>query len=220
MNNLEKAFDDTYADRILSDISPKPHAFSPAFNRKMKKLLKATYGSDRASTIMYPKQIIKFAIIAALLAVLTVSVSGSNVVQLRNYETYSMFFVDDTAGTPETIEDVFTVTADMTGFEKSVDVNEPYLLITRYSDDKSGANIIFSQMTVASVQGMRLNTENVEGTVTTLRINGYDAICFKTTTGIRNIIWDNSEYVFMLEASGIGKDTLIEIACSVQNAEK
>lgn len=74
MNNLEKAFDKTYADRVLSDITTQSHEFSPAFEKKMGRLLKASCCDTIVGAAIYPRLIIKYATIAALLAVLATSV--------------------------------------------------------------------------------------------------------------------------------------------------
>lgn len=75
MNNLEKAFDKTYADRVLSDIDEQPHEFSLAFEKRMGRLIKTHCGNTiTASGAIYPRLIIKYATIAALLAVLATSV--------------------------------------------------------------------------------------------------------------------------------------------------
>lgn len=223
MNNLVKAFDETYVDRILSDITAGVHEFSPSFEKKMKKLLKSSRTSIKINTVRSAKQVIKYAVIAALLAILAISVAAVmywNHLRLEQHDIFSLLYIDDISEAPETIERLFNITADMTDFKQTVEENEMFIRRTKYANDETGASILFSQMTIMFVQGIRLNTEDVEDTITSIQINSYDAIYFETPSGIKNIVWDNSEYVFTIEAHGVGKDELIEIANSVQNVEK
>lgn len=224
MNNFAKAFEETYFDRILAGITVEAHEFSPAFEKKMKKLLKASHASVKITSVRSAKQVIKYALIAALLAILAISVAAVmywNHLRMEQHDIFSLLYIDDISEAPETIKSVFSITADMTDFKQIVEENEMFIRRTKYTNNETGASILFSQMTIMFVQGIRLNTEDVvEDTITTMQINSYDAIYFETTSGIKNIIWDNSEYVFTIEAHGVGKDELIEIANSVQNVEK
>lgn len=223
MNNFAKAFEETYFDRILAGITVEAHEFSPAFEKKMKKLLKASHASIKITSVRSAKQVIKYALIAALLAILAISVAAVmywNHLRMEQHDIFSLLYIDDMSETPETIERVFGITADMTDFRQNVEEDNAFIRRTQYTNDENNKSIIFSQMTMKSVQGIRINTENTEESIAALKINGYDAIYFETAYGNINIIWDNSEYVFIIEASGISKDTLVEIVNSVQNVEK
>lgn len=222
MNNLFKAFEETYADRILVNITVEAHEFSPAFEKKMRGLFRDYY-KMKATTLRSAKQIFKYAIIAALLAILAISVVAVmywNHLHMEQHDVFSLLYIDDISDAPETIETAYEITADMTGFVETVEENNAFIRCRQYTNYENSINIMFSQMILKSVQGMRINTESTEEIITTLKINGYDAIYFETTSEIKNIVWDDSEYVFIIEAHGIGKDELIDIADSVQNVEK
>lgn len=223
MNNFAKAFEETYFDRILAGITVEAHEFSPTFEKKMKKLLKASHTSVKITSVRSAKQVIKYALIAALLAILAISVAAVmywNHLRMEQHDIFSLLYIDDISEAPETIENVFSITSDMTDFKQTVEENEVFISSTKYSNEESNATVLFTQMTMKSVQGIRINTENTEESIAALKINGYDAIYFETASGIKNIIWDDSEYVFIIEAHGVGKDELIDVANSVQNVEK
>lgn len=64
---------------------------------------------------------------------------------------------------------------------------------------------------------MGLNTENAE--ISTIDISGHDAVYYIDNHQFYHLIWDNGDYIIMI-SSNIGRNELIDIANSVQKAEK
>ena len=64
---------------------------------------------------------------------------------------------------------------------------------------------------------MGLNTESAE--ISTIDISGHDAVYYVDNHQFYHLIWDNGDYIIMI-GSNIGRNELIDIANSVQKAEK
>lgn len=84
MNNLYMAFEETYAERILGNIKEEPHDFSPAFEKKAERLIKM-YPNGRSVA----RTVVKYAVIAALIAALTVTVYAVGVEIVRSFTKWT-----------------------------------------------------------------------------------------------------------------------------------
>lgn len=194
------------------------HTFSPEFEKKMKKLIKRRNKPYYRMINTFGKRVA----CAAAVVLIVSSVTIMNVDALRN--AFSDFFLriykkfstvqpveDDTA--PETLENIYGITYNLDDFEIIYEERNEYSYsITYFNED---IIIDFSQYT-KNMYNHNLNTENAE--ISTIDINGHNAIYFIDNNDYCHIIWDNGDYVISFD-SNIGKNTLIDIAKSVQKVE-
>lgn len=219
-SNFQKALYDALTPEYeiaMQDVADE-HEFSPEFEKKMKKLI------SRRNKPYY--KIINTAgkrtACAAVVVLVVSSVTIMNVEALRN--AFSDFFVsiyekfstvqpveDDTS--PTTLEKIYEITYNLNDFEIIYEELNEYRHDIDYAKDD--IVIYFSQCTKDSYNP-DVNTENSE--VTTIDINGREAIYFTDNHYYNHLTWDNGDYVISL-GSNISKNTLIDIAKSVQKVE-
>lgn len=193
------------------------HTFSSKFEKKMKKLIKRRNKPYYRMINTFGKRV---ACVAAVVLIVS-SVTIMNVDALRN--AFSDFFLrvyekfstvqpveDDTS--PETLEKIYIITYDLDDFEviyENKDISS--YDITYLKDD---IVIDFTQ----HIKDYKLNVNTEDAEVTTIDINGHEAIYFIDNNDYCHIIWDNGDYIISL-ASNIGENVLIYIAESVQKVE-
>lgn len=199
-------------------IDEDEHEFSPEFEKKMKRLIKRRNKPYYRIINTVGKRV---ACIAVIILVAS-SVTVMSVEALRNavtdffvsiYEKFSTVqSVDDTTA-PLTIEDIYEITYDLSRFTIFYeDYNEYSRYITYIKD-----NIVIDYVQYTKeMYDENVNTENA--VISTLIINGHEAIYFQDNHQYYHLIWDNGDYIISL-GSNIGKDSLIEIAESVQKIE-
>ncbi|MDE5830275.1 MAG: DUF4367 domain-containing protein [Clostridia bacterium] len=219
-NNFEKALYEALApeyEKAMQNVDNE-HKFSPKFEKKMKKLI------NRRSKPYY--RIINTAkkrtACATVVILVASSVTIMNVDALRN--TFSDFFVsiykkfstvqpveDDIV--PTTLEDIYEMTYDLDNFEIVYNDKDEFSRYLTYI--KEDTIIYFSQYT-KNKYNPDINTEDSD--VTTIDINGHEAIYFIDNHNYYNLIWDNGDYIISL-SSNINKNALIDIAKSVKKVE-
>ena len=219
-SNFQKALYDALVpeyETYMQNIADK-HEFSPKFEKKIKKLI------SRRNKPYY--KIINTAgkrtACVAVIVLVSSSVTIMNVEALRN--AFSDFFIsiyekfstvqpieDDSA--PETLEEIYAITYNLNDFEIIYEELNEY----RHDIDYGKDNIViyFSQYT-KEMYDSNVNTEDAE--ILTIDINGHEAIYFIDNHNYYNLIWDNGDYIISL-SSNINKNTLIEMAKSVQKVE-
>lgn len=195
------------------------HVFSPEFERKMQKLISRrekpyyliinTVGK-RAACVMLAV-LIAFTVTVMNVDALRYAFHGFIIYSSRKY---SYFEPTDAGNAPETIEDIYEITYDLSGYEKEVWLDEYYQRSTHYIKDD-----VYYVGLSQGVKGIYIPEMNTEGAViSTIPINGHEAIYYRDKDNYDVIIWDNGDYIFVLH-SNIGKDILIEIAESLKKAE-
>lgn len=220
-DNFRKALYDALTseyDNLFSE-TDEEHVFSAKFEKKMKKLIKR-----RKKPYYRIINTVGKRVACALLAFLVASsVTVLSVKALR--EAFADFFIsiyekfstiqsaDETGTAPETIEDIYEITYDLSGFTIYYeDYNEYSRNISYVNDDIS---IDFQQYT-KEMYDENVNTEGAN--ISTIIINSYEAIYFRDNHQYDCMIWDNGDYIIVLY-SNIGKNALINIAESVQKVE-
>ena len=216
MSNLETALRETYCDMILSDLPTTEYKLSDEFDRRMKKIIKKYSADKPLMTLQKTKKIWKYIAVAAIISILTFTVAAIfyfNHISLEKHDIFSILHIQNIENAPLTIEEKYGITADLTGFEEQLLHEDEYQFDVIY--EKGDTCILFSQMTFEVCQGIRINTEGTEDTISSEYINGISALYFETKSGEKEIVWDNGEYLFMVESFGISKDELIKICESV-----
>ena len=218
-NKFKKALIDSI-NTEFNDYIPKTeaHTFSPNFEKKMKKLI------NRRKKPYY-KLINTFSKRAACIVFTVIAVSSITVMSvealrtkfigffIQTEKTHSTIKSDDKENCPDTIEEIYKITYDLTGYTIGF---ENYDEIDRHTTYLKGdIQISFSQHAKPTFDE-NINTEDAE--LFDIDINGSDGIFFTDNHNYDSIIWDNGDYIFVL-FSNIGKDELIKIAESVQKVE-
>lgn len=198
--------------------SSENHMFSPKFEKRMNRLI------GRRNKPYY-RIINTAAKRAACIAAAVLIVSSATIMSvdaLRNafidfivsvYEKFSTVQPINDNNSPDTIEDIYEITYDLSDFTIDYDKCDDFHRSMTYIKENSVIN--YSQYTKSGYD-MILNTENVE--TTTMIINGNEAIYFMDNHNYSHIIWDNGDYIIDL-SSNIDKNKLINIAKSVEKVE-
>lgn len=193
------------------------HIFSKKFERKMKKLI------NRRRKPYY--KLINKTWKRAVCAVTAAAVSMTIVMQVEAvrslfkdflayiYEKFSVLQSVDGTNAPETIEDVYVITYDLSDYLIDYEKNTDYIYNIIYRNDNIVIN--FCQTTKNKYNSL-WNTENSE--FETVIFNNNEATFFKDNHNFETIVWDNGDYIISI-SSNAGKDALIDIAKSVQKVE-
>lgn len=219
--NFKKALSDALkADYEDSIPNIEEHKFSPKFEKKMRRLI------NRRNKPYY--RIINTVgkrVACALFAFLVASsVTVLSVKALREafadlfisiYEKFSTIQSANETGTaPETIEEIYEITYDLSEFIIDYDYLDDYSRYITYIKDDF---VIYFEQYTKEMYDKNVNTEDAE--ISTYVINGNEAIYFQDNHQYHVLIWDSGDYIISL-GSNIGKDALIEIAESVQKVEE
>lgn len=218
MSKLARAIAEAITTEYTADLPDSPdHEFSPAFERKMDKLIK------RRSLPFY--MLINTAgkriagIVIGIIIALSAAVISVDALREGFVDFITMVFSDhsvvkpvETENAPETIEEIYGITADLSGYEIVYESYDDTSVRIDYIKDD--VMIIFRQHIKTAT--LNHNTENSE--FSEININGYNAIYYCDNHNYNKIVWDNDSYTIYL-SSNIGKNELIEIAESVQKTE-
>lgn len=193
------------------------HIFSRKFEQKMKKLI------NRRRKPYY--KLINKTWKRAVCAVTAAAVSMTIVMQVEAvrslfkdflayiYEKFSVLQSIDSSNAPETIEDVYVITYDLSDYVIDYGKNNGEFFNVTYRNND--IIIDYFQYTKTNYDSL-WNTE--ETNLEKIIIGNYEAVYFNDNHNFETIVWDNGEYIFSI-SSNIGKNVLIDIAKSVQKAE-
>lgn len=204
-------------EKILSEQKVE-HEFSSKFNKDMQKLVKRRKKPYYKLINTVGKRVACI-IIAFLVAS---SVTILSVEALRNavadffisiYEKFSTIEPIEDDPAPLTIEDIYEITYDLSEFTIDYEEYDDYSRYITYTKDDI---VIFYEQYTKDMYDANVNTEDTE--ISTLIIDGNEAIYFQNNHQYYNIIWDNGDYIISL-SSNISKNVLIDIAKSVQKVE-
>lgn len=219
-NNFKTALFDAMSseyDKILSE-SENEHKFSSKFNKKMKKLIKRRQKPYYMLINTFSKRIacvLLTVAIASSATVLSVDASRNAVADLfvELHEKFSVVQPDNKTDTPETIEDIYEITYDLSKYKIDCEDYTDYKRNIIYSKDN--ITIDFEQCTKKTFDE-NINTERAN--ISEIDIDDHKAMYFQDNHNYDCLIWDNGDYIIKLH-SNIGKNALINIAKSVQKVE-
>lgn len=217
MSNLETALDKTMYDMIFSDIPETNYKISNSFDRRMKKMIHryletGTFEFQKSK----PKKLWCYLIIAAVIAILSLTAAAVfyyNNISLEKHDTYSLLHIRKTENTPTAILQEYKITAGLDGYTRSYYYNDDGCIIQKYDNGES--SIVLSQMTFNNFEGIRINTENAEKTITSVDINGITALYFENDNE-NTLIWNNDEYAFYIQANKLNKSEIISLCKSIK----
>lgn len=219
-NNFRNALFDSLSPEYEEKLSAQTseHSFSLEFEKKMEQLVKRRGKPYYKLINSFGKRVACVA--ATLLIVSSVTIlsvdafreSFANMI-VNVYEKFSAVSSEEPTNSPDTIEDIYEITYDLSDY--TVDYKE----YTKYSRNISYINndisIDFRQCT-RKMYNEKLNTEGTE--ISTVNIGEYEAMYYLDNHNYDHLIWDNGDYIMRL-SSNIGKDELIDIAKSVKKVE-
>ncbi|MCH5325512.1 MAG: DUF4367 domain-containing protein [Eubacterium sp.] len=209
-------YGDSFFD--LPDGAETLHIFSEEFELKMQKLI------AKERKFYFPliktrrRKILTAAVITAIIAATMVMSIGA----LREpvigfftnmFSTHAEVLPFDTVGAPETIEDIYEIAYIPDGFELAKRT-ESLTYISEYYE-KADGHIVFNQE-IKSKYKENVNTEGYD--MLPIEVNENNGFIIDMD-GYFYIVWDNGDYIFSLETGSVVKNTLIEMAKSVQKAE-
>ncbi len=219
-DNFRKALFDALTPeykQILDDASDT-HEFSVEFEKKMQKLIKRRNKPYYKIINTVGKRvacIIVIVLLASSVTVLSVDALRNAVADfiVSTYEKFSSIqpVEDDIA--PSTIKDIYEITYDLKEYEIYYEDNTEYRRNITYVNND--IEIKFSQCT-KDMYDQNVNTEDAE--ISTISINDKEAVIFLDNQNYYHLIWDNGDYILSV-GSNISKNTLIDIAESVQKVE-
>lgn len=188
------------------DDVPK-HDFSKQHEEKMKEILQ----DKRNDTKHKPsRKVITFLILAAIImavATTAFAVPASREYIVKKFTDHSEYNVEDTSG----FEYVTYLKTNYipAGFEKTEQhITDGFYIETYNNGDKHfSVNKYIINTTIG------YDTEQYESEK--IKINGIDAIYYSSDDKLDRIIFNNSEYIFMVSGN-IGKDELVKIAQNVE----
>ena len=212
-----------YMEKQLSKL-PKdgewePYTFSPAFERKMDRLIRIQRLPFSAMINTVGKRVA--VVFVAVCLALTTTVFGVKALRepvvrffIEVYEEFSriIFQKDDSdVSAMERIEQYFTPQYLPDGFAPVSEVQ--YDIIAKYKYcDSDGRGISFEQ----TLNNVKINVDTEGVTAENVTVNGKDAVYYRNK-GYDNLIWSDGTYIFSLSLpSALGKSELLRIAESVK----
>lgn len=215
---ISEALCEEYSESIPKNNSD--HVFSDSFNKKMDKLIKRQRKP-------YYKMINTAVKRAACFAVLVLAASITTVISVDAFRGYFKNFFIKTFSThseisavdsgdesaPETIENNYDITYNLNDYDIVYNERDEFSRNITY---QKGKVVIDYYQFVKSQFDLHLNTEDAE--ISSVEINGHEAVYYCDNNNYYHLIWDNGEYIILL-SSNIVKNELISIANSVQKVE-
>lgn len=194
------------------------HIFSDKFEKKMSKLIKRREKPYYKCINTFRKRAACFIIgilIASSLTIMNVEALREAFVKfvVNIFEKFSIVQSVDINDSPETIEDTYEITYNLSDF--AIDYEEYDFCCRNITYIRDTDVIDFFQYTKKTYDVL-LNTENTD--IETIVINGHQAIYYIDNHNYHHIIWDNGDYIISI-SSNISKTVLIDIANSVQKIE-
>lgn len=216
-------FKKALAEALIRDceqsvLQTQPHTFSPAFERKMQKLIRRREKSYYRIINTAGKRVA-----CAACAVLMISaVSVMKVDALRNAflhftvtlrEVFSTVRPAEPAQSADALSAIYRITYPLEGYREEVVFSSSQILQMLYVKDDT--TIYFDQYTKEAFT-LSVNTENAE--LIPLTVHGNEAVFFCDNLGAYHLIWEEGDTVLYL-LSEMNKEQFIEIANSVKIAD-
>lgn len=211
-NAVSEALLSEYTDMLPEQC--EEHIFSRKFEKKMSRLIK------RRNKLYYPfiNNTFKRTAVAIGALVIASTVSVVKIDALREvfvnikfdiFEKYSVITPADDKQVPETIEEIYEITYDLSGYEVVYEMLDN----TKNSVDYMKNNIYIGFCQYTKNTFINKNTENAD--IQTTIINGTEALYYKDNNNFYNLIWDNGDYLFTLRTNS-DESLLFDIAKSIK----
>ncbi|MCL2301281.1 MAG: DUF4367 domain-containing protein [Firmicutes bacterium] len=199
----------------------KPVTFSPEFERKMERLIRAHQKPYYSLISTRPKRILlSFAAALILLTATVFSVSALREPVIRFivevYEKFSNVFFHQELEVqfPTTLETYYTPTWLPDGYNKDARIVDVAFFCDWTYENEDGGEIKFKQYTITS-SVLRIDTEDVQ--TKSYSINGKEGLYY-SSKGIQHLAWSDGQYGFLV-LGPISEADLLRIAESIQPAK-
>ena len=204
-----------YDDLLIENVE---HEFSQKFEKKIEKLIKRRRKPYFRMINTVGKRVACIALaifIASATTVMSVDALRNAVFNffISVFSTHSDISAIDDDRHPDTIEDIYEITYDLSNYKVDYESYSDKKRIISYI--KNNNEIVFMQY-VNDIFNMRANTE--DAVITHININGYDVMYFFNNLGYHNLIWDNGKYMIVI-SSNLPKEEVVAIAESVRKVE-
>ena len=219
-NNLKLALTELMykeADELM--VEYESYEFSPEFEEKMEKLIKRR----RKPYFRMINTVGKRVACIAACAFIVSSASLMSVDAVREavfgfimniFEDHSDISFQEDDKHPDTIQDIYEITYDISGFHIDFEDEGDKSRTIVYTNNNN--EITFMQYTQKSFN-LGINTEDTE--LMHIDVNGFDAIYYCDNHNYHTLIWDNGQYIFYISSNLPEKET-ISVAESVKKVEK
>lgn len=230
---LQAVFDEQCREIDNADIPQ--YEFSDKFEKKMNRIIR-----KRKKPVIraFRKAFIRAVACAASAVLVTVSILSSKnslftgdtsrlhilnfYIELNNNDTDYEFHIDiPDENAPETIEEFYDITYDLSGFQLELEsIQNSWYSMIRSSDE---IYLSFAQHAKPDFNVL-LNTEGAEFEIVLL--DDCEAVFFRNHVDTNYLLWEGEDYIFYLISDGLNdneafsKNELIDIANSVQKVEK
>ncbi len=217
MRALAECMREEYAEYA---VAVEDHSFSPKFERKVRKLINRRRKPYFRMINTVGKRVACIALAVFIATATTVMSVGA----FR--EAFIGFFINtfsdhsDLKGVdddqhPDTIEDIYEIGYDLSGYYVDFKSDYEHGHILKYKNKDTKSIIRLEQYTNSSLN-LAINTEDAE--ITHIDMNGYDTIYYCDNHNYHVLIWDNGEYTIII-SSNLSKEETFEIAKSVRKSE-
>lgn len=217
---LNEALTTRFAAMLDIDDALLSHEFSNKYIKNRDKLIKRRSHSYYKLISTVGKRAACFIavfFIAAFAAVFSIEAVRSAFLDfiMRIFPTHTVFESSQTENSPETIEDIYVITYDMSGFEIGFENYSEKSRIIDYINIEEEKMLSFEQ-SIKSDRNPHINTE--DAILKEVKIGDIHAIYFLDNNGYNNYIWDNGDYIFNVYGN-IDKTLIDKIILSVQKVE-
>lgn len=203
---------------IMREADDTPPEFSPGFEKRMKKLIKRRNKPFYKLINTVGKRVACIAVIFLVASSVTIlSVKAiKEVISSFSVKNVSIIQPNISGNEPQTIEELYDITYDLSDYRVAHDSKQDHMYWKYYR------NTIDDYTSIELKQYVKKSfyeSTYPGATVTLVDINGHDAFFYSNDTiDFHYLIWDNGDYIIRLK-SNVDKNTLIEIAESVQKVE-
>ena len=218
-NNLKLALTELmYKDADELMIENIPYEFSAEFEKRMSKLIKRRRKPyfRMINTVGKRAACIALAVfIASATTVMSVDAFREAVFRffMNIFSTHSDITAIDDDQHPNTIEDIYEITYDISDYNIDFESNTERTRIISYTRK---SNEIILEQYVNDAFNLRANTE--DAVIKHMDLNGFDVIYYCDNHNYYNLIWDNGYYIFHL-SSNLTKEATLDIAKSIKKVE-
>ncbi|MBE6852157.1 MAG: DUF4367 domain-containing protein [Ruminococcus sp.] len=219
----ENIFKKAVAEALLPEYTdalpeaPEEHIFSKKFERKMKKLIsrrRKSYYPLINTGVKRTAWILGVVIVLSSITVTKVDAIGETLANFYVYilEKFSIIRSPEQEGFPETIEEVYEITYDLSDYEVVYEILDATGNTIEYA--KGDVSIYFCQYT----KDITINKNTEDADIETIIINGFEAMHYVDNHNFYHLIWENGDYIFTLRTNS-GKKLLLDVANSIKKSE-
>lgn len=203
---------------IMREADDTPPELSPGFEKRMKKIIKRRNKPYYKLINTVVKRAACIAVI--ILAATSVTIIGvkaiKEVISSLSVKTVSVIELNITGNEPQTLEELYDITYDLSDYKVVTDSRNEHIYHKYYRNPIDDYTSIELKQYVKSFFD---TTTYPDAPITSIDINGYEAFLYPShILDFHYLIWDNGDYIIQLK-SNVDKNTLIEIAESVQKVE-